>query len=292
MLQDGELSFSQILETLSMDSGHLSYHLESLGDLVTRSPNGKYRLSSFGMAAVRLMSGVEEHHRPKVSKSRNRVDTVFKIISVALAVALLSISAYAITLTTQWDGELATVGAIPITLSANQTFSYSVTLSHTLNFTGSTGSHGFSLETVDPKNSFETWIEYFFRFDFWVNTSFHMVITLYDPSEKVLSHVGPLVGPKDSEPGYNFGTGSYATFAAPGTYRIEIQNQKADLFSANMNLHIEYTLFQRPLLYQGLAGLVVVILCPVTVFSSWLWVKKQKSPERSIVIPSQNSQQP
>ena len=41
MLEDDELAFSEILEILAIDSGHLSYHLENLGDLITRTPNGK-----------------------------------------------------------------------------------------------------------------------------------------------------------------------------------------------------------------------------------------------------------
>jgi hypothetical protein len=260
-----------------MDSGHLSYHLESLGDLITRSPDGKYRLSSFGLAAVELMSGVEEHHPPRVFKSKNRVDFAFKMISVALAVALLSISAYAINLATQTDGNLATVGAVPIALNANQTFSYSVTLTHdALHYTGATGPHGFSIETVDPKNSLQAWTEYSFQFDFWFNTSYYMAITLYDPSGKVLSYIGPLAGPEDPEPGYNFGIGSFATFTAPGMYRIEIQNQKEASLSANMKLHIDYTSHERPLFYEGIAGLFLVALCPIVVLSSWFWMKKRK----------------
>jgi len=281
MLQDNELAFSQILETLSMDSGHLSYHLEGLGELVTRSPEGKYRLSSFGLAAVKLMSGVEEHHPPGVSKSRNRVDMAFKIFSLVLAVALLSMSVYAVNLTTQADGELVSVNAIPIVLSANQNFSYPVSLTYGAFWEGSTESRGFSVEIFDPGNSFAAWKEYFFRFDFHFNTSYYMFIALHDPSGKVLSHIGPLAGSEDLEPGYNFGTGSVATFTALGTYRIEIQNQKADLLSANMSLHLKYTSFQRPLFYQGLAALVVAILYPVMVFSSWFWMKKQKRIERA-----------
>jgi DNA-binding transcriptional ArsR family regulator len=277
MLQDNELSFSQILETLSMDSGHLSYHLESLGDLVTRSPDGKYKLSSFGLAAVRLMSGVEEQHRPRVSEPRNRVSTTFKIFSIVLAVALLSISVYAMNLTTRADGELASVDAIPIVLGANQTFSYPVTLTYGTLQSSSTASGGFSIETINPENSFAAWREYFFRFDFHFNTSFYMVITLYDPSGKVLSNVGPLAGPEAVYPGNNFGVGSFATFAAAGTYRIEIQNQKTDSLSANMNLHVEYTSFQRPLFYQGLTGLGVALLHPVLVFSSWALDKRGKT---------------
>jgi DNA-binding transcriptional ArsR family regulator len=277
MLQNSELSFSQILETLSMDSGHLSYHLESLGDLVTRSPDGKYKLSSFGLAAVRLMSGVEEHHRPRASESLNRVNTTFKIFSLVLAVALLSISLYTINLTSRADGELGTVYAIPIVLGPNRTFSYPVTLTFGTSQSSSTASGGFSIETMNVENSLAAWREYFFWFDFHFNTSYYMVITLYDPSGKVMSNVGPLVGSEDAEPGYNFGVGGVATFTAAGTYKIQIQNQKTDSLSANMNLHVEYTSLQRPLFYQGLTGLEVALLYPVLVFSSWALDKRART---------------
>ena len=64
MLSDKPLTYSEILEILNIDSGHLSYHLENLGDLTVHSSNGQYRLSSFGVAAVKLMGGVEEQTPP------------------------------------------------------------------------------------------------------------------------------------------------------------------------------------------------------------------------------------
>lgn len=73
MLRENELAFSKILESLSIDSGHLNYHLESLGDLITRSKDGKYRLSSFGLAAVKLMSGVEEHDSSTAPPKRKSI---------------------------------------------------------------------------------------------------------------------------------------------------------------------------------------------------------------------------
>lgn len=68
MLADKPLTFSEIQESLVIYSGHLSYHLESLGELVAHAQDGKYRLSSIGTAAVKLMGGVEEHRpKPQVS---------------------------------------------------------------------------------------------------------------------------------------------------------------------------------------------------------------------------------
>jgi len=60
MLAEKPKNFSRILEELGISSSHLTYHLENLGELVTKMDEGKYRLSTFGKAAVLTMKGVEE----------------------------------------------------------------------------------------------------------------------------------------------------------------------------------------------------------------------------------------
>ncbi|MFZ7138643.1 MAG: winged helix-turn-helix domain-containing protein [archaeon] len=97
MLSDKPLTYSEILEILNIDSGHLSYHLENLGDLTVHSSDGKYKLSSFGVAAVKLMGGVEEQtptnhkEKPKLRK------TIGKFYSIILALALIGASFHLIT---------------------------------------------------------------------------------------------------------------------------------------------------------------------------------------------------
>ena len=60
MLAEKPKTFSRILEDMGISSSHLTYHLENLGELVTKLDDGSYRLSSFGKAAVLTMKGVEE----------------------------------------------------------------------------------------------------------------------------------------------------------------------------------------------------------------------------------------
>jgi predicted transcriptional regulator len=60
MLADKPRSYSELLEALAIDSGHLSYHIENLGDIVTHTKDGKYAFSTIGEAAVKLMTRVEE----------------------------------------------------------------------------------------------------------------------------------------------------------------------------------------------------------------------------------------
>ena len=60
MLAQKPKTFSRILEELGISSSHLTYHIENLGELITKLDDGKYILSSFGRAAVETMKGVEE----------------------------------------------------------------------------------------------------------------------------------------------------------------------------------------------------------------------------------------
>jgi len=57
-------TFTEILQQINIESAHLSYHLENLGDLIKKTKEGKYDLSDFGQAAVSLMSQVEEPKKP------------------------------------------------------------------------------------------------------------------------------------------------------------------------------------------------------------------------------------
>ena len=59
MLSEEELTYTQMLTKLDLDTGHLNYYLESLGELLAKTDDGKYRLSEFGRAALGLMSDVE-----------------------------------------------------------------------------------------------------------------------------------------------------------------------------------------------------------------------------------------
>jgi DNA-binding transcriptional ArsR family regulator len=60
MLSEKSMTFSQLLEELGVSSSHLTYHLENLGELVTKTESGEYKLSTFGTASVETMKIVEE----------------------------------------------------------------------------------------------------------------------------------------------------------------------------------------------------------------------------------------
>ena len=55
----GELSFTDLLNLLKVDTGKLSFHLRSLSPFIEQNPNGKYKLSRAGESAVRVIHDVE-----------------------------------------------------------------------------------------------------------------------------------------------------------------------------------------------------------------------------------------
>ncbi len=87
MLSEEELTYTQMLTKLDLDTGHLNYYLESLGELLAKTGDGKYRLSEFGKASLGLMSGVEETKTDRretegLQSSRRRITRWGKLISV------------------------------------------------------------------------------------------------------------------------------------------------------------------------------------------------------------------
>jgi DNA-binding transcriptional ArsR family regulator len=268
MLRDGELTFSQILEILSIDSGHLSYHLENLGDLITHSSDGKYRLSSFGMAAVRLMNGVEEHGTPKASRDKSRINASFRIFSIILAVVLLLVSIYSVNLTTQIDQPFLD---LPRTFasSSNQPFEFNLTLIYGNSESRISEPHGFIIMTHEPANTMSEWIRYPLLLDCEFNKTYSITVTVRDPSNHV-TNVGPLQG----ETGGYFGVGLGVYMSQNGTYQIEIENAQTDWLYGNVTLHVRYEIFQRPLFYYGLAGVITTSSYPMIVLLVWFWTKK------------------
>lgn len=54
-----ELSFTDLLHTLDVDTGKLSFHIRSLGIFLEQTPTGKYQLSKLGENAVVFIKDVE-----------------------------------------------------------------------------------------------------------------------------------------------------------------------------------------------------------------------------------------
>ena len=86
MLNTNQLSFSSMEEALELSSSHLTYHLDSLGDLVSKTDT-YYKLSLFGKAAVDMMENVENPpNKPEHIPAWKNQKTVFMLFSVALII--------------------------------------------------------------------------------------------------------------------------------------------------------------------------------------------------------------
>jgi DNA-binding HxlR family transcriptional regulator len=56
---NGESSFTDLLNLLKVDTGKLSFHLRSLSPFIEQTSGGKYKLSRAGESAVRVIHDVE-----------------------------------------------------------------------------------------------------------------------------------------------------------------------------------------------------------------------------------------
>jgi len=90
-LSAGPQNFSDLQRTLGIESSHLTYHLEGLANLLLKTDDGKYALSSLGKTALSTMKQVEEPpHTPlRGSFSLKK----WKLLVAALTIGIIVLSA-------------------------------------------------------------------------------------------------------------------------------------------------------------------------------------------------------
>jgi DNA-binding transcriptional ArsR family regulator len=94
MLSDKPMTFMEMVDHLGVSSSHLTYHLESLGELISKMEDGRYRLSSFGVATITAMKGVEES--PVVEAKRGmKLSFKWKTVFAALLIAVVALASFA-----------------------------------------------------------------------------------------------------------------------------------------------------------------------------------------------------
>ena len=86
------MSFSSLLDTLEISSSNLTYHLESLGELVFKTDAGLYKLSTFGVASVNTMRIVEE--APSVTERRLTLSLRWKTLLAVLTIAVIVLASF------------------------------------------------------------------------------------------------------------------------------------------------------------------------------------------------------
>jgi hypothetical protein len=111
VLADKPLAFSDMLELLGISSSNLTYHLDSLGELVSKDETGVYRLSTFGQASVSTMKIVEEVPQVQTRKQNGKVKK-WRIVAGALLICVVifaSLSAMQINAASQAQAERDTL---------------------------------------------------------------------------------------------------------------------------------------------------------------------------------------
>jgi len=270
MLAEKPHSYSEILEELAIDSGHLSYHLENLGDIITRTKNEKYALSTIGQAALKLMNGVEEQHSSikKVKRAR-RISKTAIIFSTIFAIALLTWNVYALTFTTQQQTTLFGINQefekVPIILQPNQKGNYTISLKTIDSETGTGYSINKDTTTVFVSPSTNTATEWTRRFSdtkFQLNGTWDIIITIYNCDSKILDQrreSGDILSIVSV--GLNF------ELTEPGNYTLQFENLEGE-FSGTLVPQGTQVTYRKPLFDYGIVGIIVLMLYPILLFLS------------------------
>jgi hypothetical protein len=74
-----------LFSELDIENGLLTYHLESMRDLVKKKEDGSYTLSEFGRAGLGLIQRVEE---PVINMAHKRQSVLIKMLSITIIVIL------------------------------------------------------------------------------------------------------------------------------------------------------------------------------------------------------------
>lgn len=95
ILSEKRLTYTEILNNLGVETGFLNYHLENMSELISKDNDGRYFVSSFGEAALSLLSGVESPviNKPKsVAIFGKRINPT--LISLVIITAVILLNAY------------------------------------------------------------------------------------------------------------------------------------------------------------------------------------------------------
>ena len=93
MLEEREHTFTDMEEKLGLSSSHLTYHLDSLKELITKTEAG-YKLSVFGRAAVEMMGHVESPPKRHNETQGTQRKVLILVLAVGLCSSLLGLAYY------------------------------------------------------------------------------------------------------------------------------------------------------------------------------------------------------
>lgn len=98
ILSKRNVSFTTLLNELEISSSHLTYHLDALGELISKDES-RYTLSVFGKAAVEMMANIEDPPRRYFENTNDFYKYAFTmlltifVVASALIVNLMDIKA-------------------------------------------------------------------------------------------------------------------------------------------------------------------------------------------------------
>ncbi len=278
LLYDKPLSFSEILESLSIDSGHLNYHIKSMGDIITHTDEGKYKLSSVGLAAIELVGKVEEQDKSTKSMKRTkRVSRLAIIFSALFAVALLAASVYALSFTTQDQGVLFKANQeterVPIAIGPSHLFNYSIIMNQSKTSSGIGYSIGQTQTLVyipQTRSDITGWTRYFSNTELRLNDTYDISIEIYGPDSSNIGYwneSGMITSPQSIPLQFEF--------SKLGTYTIQIENLGNQELKAEIIPTGIYTVYEKPLFSYGIVGIAVLLAYPILFVLSWNWTKRR-----------------
>jgi Bacterial regulatory protein, arsR family len=117
MLEDRELTHTEIAENLGISSSHLTYHLDALKDLVTKTEHG-YKLSRFGEAAVQMTKTVENPPEPQIKpEDKTRLKNITLVLGVSILI-IAGATAELYYLSSQQNKRVSSLGEIVVDIAS------------------------------------------------------------------------------------------------------------------------------------------------------------------------------
>jgi DNA-binding transcriptional ArsR family regulator len=286
MLSAKQLTFSEIQEQITIDSGHLSYHLENLGDLILHNQNGQYQLSSIGNAAVRLMSGVEEQQPKHKTKKPNRSQTVFKVFSLVLAAVLIIASIHVANYTTVVSAATLKQEKLcptPFVIGADETFEFHVTLEYWRYSSGGMvgnpifsrgiyypiGPQAYTFEVEPKPDTFTANTEGKIWLDFTLNTTSRqpdalVLMPFGFPNDLTVDVHTPNTHLQSADLDWYYTKIDH--FISPvaevdqlGTYRFVIKNNEETEWTGEILPNVEWKITEKPYFVYGTAGVAIAV---------------------------------
>jgi hypothetical protein len=99
-LNTSSATYTELLNELEIENGLLTYHLESMRDLLKKKEDGSYTLSEFGKAGLSLIQRVEEPRTEakSIALKYRRV----KVLLVTLLLCFITVSAFYVELNNRY----------------------------------------------------------------------------------------------------------------------------------------------------------------------------------------------